>query len=40
MQDAAKKTKWVVELVLGILADQDAASESAQAVHASELVWL
>ncbi|KAL3139148.1 hypothetical protein ABBQ32_005933 [Trebouxia sp. C0010 RCD-2024] len=35
--DAAKKTKWVVELVLGILADHDAASESAQAVHAVEL---
>ena len=37
-QDAAKKTKWVVELISGMLADQDAAAEAAQSVHTSELV--
>lgn len=38
LQDTAKKTKWVVELLQGILADHDAAMESAQAVHIFEMV--
>ena len=38
LQDTAKKTKWVVELLQGILADHDAAMESAQAVHVFEMV--
>ena len=37
-QDTAKKTKWVVELVQGIMADHDAATEDAQTQHSAELV--
>ncbi|KAL0022160.1 hypothetical protein WJX77_000772 [Trebouxia sp. C0004] len=36
-QDTAKKTKWVVELVQGMMADHDAAAEDAQAQHIAEL---
>ncbi|KAL0041710.1 hypothetical protein WJX79_001768 [Trebouxia sp. C0005] len=35
--DTAKKTKWVVELVQGIMADHDAATEDAQTQHSAEL---
>lgn len=38
LQDTVKKTKWVLELVQGLIADNDAASEAQQAQHASELV--
>lgn len=38
LQDTAKKTKWVVELIEGVLAAQDAVMESAQAVHVSDMV--
>ena len=37
-QDTAKKTKWVVELVQGIMADHDAATEDEQTQHSAELV--
>lgn len=37
-QDTAKKTKWVVELVQGIMADNDASTETVQAQHGSDLV--
>ncbi len=37
-QDTAKKTKWVVELVQGVMADHDAATEDAQTQHSAELV--
>ena len=37
-QDTAKKTKWVGELLQGVMADHDASMETAQAQHGSDLV--
>ena len=37
-QDTAKKIKWVVKLVQGIMADHDAATEDAQTQHSAALV--
>lgn len=38
LQDTVKKTKWVLELVQGLIAESDASCEALQAQHATELV--
>lgn len=38
LQDTVKKTKWVLDLVQGLIADNDASSEALQSQHATDLV--